>query len=50
MAWSKRPFFGLVVLAILQGKPAEEATDHESEEMASTSATTEESTQEDGED
>ena len=38
------------VLAILQGKPAEEAADQESEEMAPTSAAAEESTQEDGED
>ena len=38
------------VLAILQGKPEEEAADQESEEMASTSDTAEESTQEDGED
>ena len=38
------------VLAILQGKPAEEALDQESEEIAPTSAAAEESTQEDGED
>ena len=38
------------VLAILQGKPAEEALDQESEEIAPTSGAAEESTQEDGED
>ena len=38
------------VLAILQGKPVEEAADQESEEMAPTSAAAEETTPEDGED